>query len=248
MCIRIGWGDYSLFDDVLRFGVSNVECSVSGKFYRRFPLVTMLHPPASDMTQSRSTSVCAAPCYPETELECSEEAKDELESSTVAKPSLCRYPSLSSPLFSDSSQEQHYALDFTEDESRLFPSWENPFLAQNASGAYVSLCACCNALRSFFVRFLVLQLNGESNVLKRRIFRKTSVMATMRKRRRNRLHFTHVTRRTGFRVFPKNFFVSFLIRSRVIIVAVCCTMSFSYSKAERQKRETICAERKCFVC
>lgn len=49
MCIRIGWGNYSLSDNLLRFGVSNVECSVSGKFYRRYPLVTMLYPPAYDI-------------------------------------------------------------------------------------------------------------------------------------------------------------------------------------------------------
>lgn len=44
MCIRIGWARL-LTDNLLKFGVANVECSVSGKFYREFPHVELLFPP-----------------------------------------------------------------------------------------------------------------------------------------------------------------------------------------------------------
>lgn len=45
MCIRIGWARFTLTDNILKFGVANVECSVSGKFYRGYPHVKLLLPP-----------------------------------------------------------------------------------------------------------------------------------------------------------------------------------------------------------
>lgn len=57
MCIRIGWARFNLTEDILKFGIANVECSVSGKFYRGYPSVTLLDPPEVPEPLSR-------PCVP----------------------------------------------------------------------------------------------------------------------------------------------------------------------------------------
>jgi hypothetical protein len=45
MCIRIGWAKCDITPNSLVFGISNVECSVSGQFYKHLPLVSILYPP-----------------------------------------------------------------------------------------------------------------------------------------------------------------------------------------------------------
>lgn len=43
MCLRIGWAKFA-GDSTLKFGVANVECSVSGRFYRGYPRVKLMWP------------------------------------------------------------------------------------------------------------------------------------------------------------------------------------------------------------